>query len=114
MAGNVFLKGAVASRHETDPLCLPDFDPELKLILDGDTIKLSLTLDKAIVNLHNELVTTEMLGKAAVTGLAYKNYNGALLILDRDYFGKKRNIDNSAPGPFEKLKDGVCIFDVWK
>jgi alpha-N-arabinofuranosidase len=45
MAGNVFLNGATASRHETDPCCLPGFDPELKLIQDGNTVKLSLTLN---------------------------------------------------------------------
>jgi hypothetical protein len=55
-----------------------------------------------------------MLGKAAITGLAYKNYDGALLILDTDYFGKKRNVDDLAPGPFENIKDGVCVFEVWK
>jgi hypothetical protein len=114
MAGNVFLNDAAASRHETNPLCLPDFDPELKLIVDGDTVKLFLTLNEAVINVKNKLVTTEMLGKAAINGLAYKNYDGSLLILDSDYFGKKRNIDDPAPGPFENIKEGVCIFNVRK
>jgi len=46
-------------------------------------------------------VTTERLGKAKVSGLAYENPDGSPLVIDTDYYGKKRNSAHPTPGPVE-------------
>ena len=53
------------------------------------------------------LVTTAVLGKARVPGVAYENADGSPLKLDTDYFGKKRKRTNPTPGPFERPGVGL-------
>ncbi|MFN7937865.1 MAG: right-handed parallel beta-helix repeat-containing protein [Bryobacteraceae bacterium] len=49
-------------------------------------------------NAAARLVTGEVLGKAKVPGLGYECADGSALVLDRDFFGKKRGV--VMPGPF--------------
>ena len=115
MAGNVFLKGAKPSKHEPDPLVLPEFDPEIKLVEEKDGVYLHITLDKAWAGEARriQLVTTELLGKAKVPDLPYEQPDGSPYRLDSDYFGAKRNAANPCPGPFELPKGGKPCSKVW-
>ncbi len=40
---------------------------------------------------QNSIVTTEPLGTAEVPQAHFEDYDGSPLIIDTDYFGKKRN-----------------------
>ncbi|MHB1036856.1 MAG: right-handed parallel beta-helix repeat-containing protein [Pirellulales bacterium] len=114
MAGNVFLKGAKASKHEKDPLLKPDFDPAIRLVEKPDGMHLEITLDKAWASEHGrKLVTTELLGKASIPQLPYERPDGRPLRIRRDYFGKPRSETNPAPGPFEELGAGRVDLKVY-
>lgn len=114
MGGNVFLKGATPGKVEQTPLVLPEFDPGIKLVEEKDGVFLQITLDKAWVGKQpRDLVTTELLGKAAVPNLAYEKPDGSPYRIDTDYFGKKRNAANPYPGPFELPGDGRQVLKVW-
>jgi alpha-N-arabinofuranosidase len=114
MDGNVFLKGAKPSKHETEPLVKAEFDPALKLVEKADGVYLELNLDKAwSAERTRKLVTTERLGKATIPQLAYENPDGAPLEIDTDYFGKKRNAANPSAGPFENPGTGIQSVKVW-
>jgi alpha-N-arabinofuranosidase len=54
-----------------------------------------------------------LLGKAKVSGLAYENPDGSPLVLDTDYFGKKRKPAAPFPGPFENPGEGDLKLEVW-
>lgn len=47
------------------------------------------------------LVTTQLLGKAAIPEAAFEQPDGSPYRLDTDYSGNPRNAENPAPGPFE-------------
>ncbi len=114
MAGNVFLKGANASKHETAPLVKPEFDPQIKLIEQKDGFYLELTLDKAWgTEQSRKLVGTEMLGKASIPNLPFENPDGSDVRIGADYFGKERNPANPFPGPFEIPEGGKLKLKVW-
>jgi len=51
------------------------------------------------------IVTTELLGKARVPDASFVQPDGTPYRLDRDYFGKKRNSENPAPGPFRATSE---------
>ncbi|HTM98266.1 MAG TPA: hypothetical protein VL088_05970, partial [Pedobacter sp.] len=53
-----------------------------------------------------KLVTTKLLGKAVVPNQNFTNPDGTPLSIEKDYFGKKRNIDNPFPGAFETPVNG--------
>lgn len=117
MEGNVFLKGAKPSRRERGPVVRPDFDPGLKLIEKDGAFELDLTLGEVLGIGPRRLVTTQVLGKAAIPGLPYEQADGSPVRVDTDYFGKARNEANPTPGPFEapgagplRLKVGPPIF----
>ena len=114
LGGNVFLNGAHPCKTEPAPLMKPDFDPQVKLVEQDHAFQLYVTLDKAwITEQIHPLVTTELLGKAAVPNLPYERFDGSPYRIDTDWFGRRRNPDNPCPGPFELPEGGKQILKVW-
>ncbi|HMK39658.1 MAG TPA: right-handed parallel beta-helix repeat-containing protein, partial [Bacteroidota bacterium] len=109
--GNVYCNGARPYRGETDALTVPDID--LALAEEGDSVHLHLapgTLSHKV-----KIVTTDRLGKARVSGLAYENPDGSPLTIDTDYFGKRRDPAHPTSGPFENpsgSSEGISL-KVW-
>ncbi len=113
MGGNVFLKGAKPSKHESEPLVLTNTDPALELVKRADGLYLRMKVDKAITQQKCPLVTTDLLGKAKTPGLFYEQPDGHPYRIDTDYFGKPRNAASPFPGPFAHPKSGSPTFKVW-
>jgi alpha-N-arabinofuranosidase len=114
MAGNVFLKGARPSRHEPDALVLPQFDPHVELVEERDGLYLHVEMDAAWSEERSRhLVTTELLGRAAVPDLPYVQPDGSPYRIDTDYFGKKRDAADPFPGPFGHPREGKKLLKVW-
>ena len=107
MEGNVFLGSGKPSKHEAAPLCKADFDPAIHLFEKSDQWYLEFDFDKAwFEGRPSKRVTTELLGKAAVSNLPYEQPDGTPLRIDSDYFGQRRNSTNPTPGPFERPAAG--------
>jgi alpha-N-arabinofuranosidase len=114
MDGNVFLKGAKPSRREPAPRVIADFDPALRLVEAADGFHLEMTLDRVLSDGRTRrLVTTALLGKAAIPNLGYERPDGGPLAIATDYFGRPRNEANPTPGPFEHLGPGRLDLKVW-
>jgi alpha-N-arabinofuranosidase len=114
MAGNVFLKGAQPSRHEEEPLVLPDLDPGLGLKRREDAVTLRMRVDEDwATKPTRDLVTTELLGKAKIPDLPYVRPDGSPYRLDEDYLGKPRSATSPFPGPFELPGGGPQTLQVW-
>lgn len=114
MDGNIYLRGAKATRHEAEPTLLPDFDAGLKLTQKPDGYYLEFRTDRAWgKGRPRTLVTTEILGRAAIPNLPFENPDGSARAVDTDYFGKKRDRNNPFPGPFEKVGTGKQSLKVW-
>ena len=80
---------------------------------DGDHVYLRLNLGVEIQKAATKLVNTELLGKARVSGLPYENADGSPVVIDTDYFGKKRNLSAPSAGPFENPGSGDLKLEVW-
>ncbi len=114
MDGNVFLQGAVPSKHEKDPLVRPESDPGIKLVEKEDGYYLEGRFDKAWgVERTRKLVTTGLLGKAVIPGAAYEAPDGSPISVDTDYFKGMRNKKNPYPGAFEVPVGGQLSLRVW-
>jgi len=111
--GNVYLNGAEPSKHELNPLLLPNLDPGIRLLEKEDGLYLKIDSDEAWGQRERSIVTTELLGKAKTPSLPYLNYDGAPLTIDIDYFGEKRNTRNPSAGPFDEPKEGSQSVKVW-
>jgi len=99
-AGNVYLQGARPYFKE-EALKLPPKESSFKLIDTGEKVTLQLNIDAEARKSATKLVTTELLGKTKVAGLAYENPDGSPLTIDHDFFGKQRNAARPGVGPFE-------------
>jgi arylsulfatase A-like enzyme len=115
MGGNVFLNNAIPSVHESTPLVKPRFDPAMKFTRESDgTCYLEITVDKTWgTERTRKLVTTDLLGRAALPNQAYELPDGSPLKVDVDYFGNRRNAANPFPGPFEIPEGGQLKLKVW-
>lgn len=113
MAGNVFLGGAKPAKQEAEPIVLPEFAPEVKLLDTADGHFLKIALGGAWAEQPRPLVTTDLLGKAWIPDLPFEQPDGSAYRLDRDYFGQPRNASSPTPGPLALKPDGTHVMKVW-
>ena len=111
--GNVYCNGARPYSQETKHITLPGVDPKAKLVEEGPNVYLCLTLGQRWQNPNSTLVTTELLGKAKIPGVAYENPDGSPLKVDTDFYGKRRSRSNPTAGPFENPGEGDLRLKVW-
>lgn len=114
MEGNVYLRNARPSRHDKEPLVDATYDPSLRLTRNGNGYVLDIALDKSWASKRKcHLITTDLLGKATISGVAYENADGTPLNILNDYFGKKRDTEHPFPGPFEFTTSDTHGLPVW-
>lgn len=110
--GNVYMNGARKYNKEENQLVLKD-DPNIKLEERKDGVYLSITLDKAVTKMKNQIVSSELLGKAQIPYQRFENPDGTEIIIDTDYSGNKRNLKNPSVGPFSIERSGAIKIKVW-
>ena len=111
--GNIYYHGAKSYSRETNHIVKPDFNPEIKIVEENDSVFLYITMDDSLRALNNPLITTTLLGRAKIPNTAYESPDGTPLKIDTDYFGKKRNETNPTAGPFENPGEGRLKLKVW-
>lgn len=112
--GNVFTKGTIPAKIDSDALIKPDFDTDVKLVQKKEGWYLQINVDKDWITGHKrKLITTAVLGKAIIPDQMFTNPDGSFIAVDYDYFQNKRNSDNPFPGPFEFSKSGKQEIKIW-
>lgn len=112
--GNVYLAGAKPGTNDRDALVAENFDPGIKLQEKPDGWWLQMAIDPAWTSKQKRaIVTTESLPRAKIPDLPYAKPDGTSYRLDTDYFGKKRNTANPAPGPFEFSGENTIHLKLW-
>ena len=110
--GNVYLNGAQSFMQEKNQLVLTD-NPNIKIEETEEGVKLYMMVDKSIARMNNQVVSTELLGKAKIPNQRFENPDGTEITIDLDYFGKQRNLKNPSPGPFRFESKGLIRLKVW-
>jgi hypothetical protein len=110
--GNVYCFGPSPYAREKDPLVLADADLALRLMMQDGPVTLRLDFPAAAQRVGGELVTTERLGRAAISNERYENADGSPLTIDTDYFGKPRSAERPTPGPFAAPGSGSISLKV--
>ena len=111
--GNVYYNRARPYAREADPLVVPHFDPGITLVERGNNVYLTMNPGESLPTHSTQLVSTDRLGKARISGLGYENPDGSHLKIDADYFGKPRNPMNPSAGPFANPQSGIQEIKVW-
>lgn len=111
--GNVYYHGARPYVEEVKNAVQAEIDPKVRVVEEDGNVYLHLTLGQAVQKSSAKLVTTELLGKAKIPGLAFENPDGTPLKIDTDYFGKRRNEASPTAGPFENPGAVPLTLKVW-
>lgn len=111
--GNVFFNSARPYSKEVNPLTLTQVDPQVRIVEDGDRVFLEFKCGPEWKKAETRLVTTGILGKAAIPQLAIENADGLPLVVDMDYSGQQRSTAKPSPGPFENPSDGNLRLKIW-
>jgi alpha-N-arabinofuranosidase len=110
----VYLANAKPSAHDNDALVASDFKHGLMLKEKPDGWWLEMTVDPVWTKKQKRaVVTTELLGNAKIPNAPFERTDSTAYRLDTDYFGKKRNIVNPAPGPFRFSGNKGIRLKVW-
>ena len=103
--GNVYYNDVEAFGNETDFLKLEN-KVNIEIPEDKSALIMFFDLDDSLKKLKTRMITTEILGKAHVSGQYFEHPDGTPIKIDNDYYGNLRNKKNPTPGPFEKPEEG--------
>ena len=105
--GNVFLRGAKACSREANPLLEPGYDGNVAVIQQGESATVQWNADRNWATTRRRiLVTTELLGTAAITKLPFQRPDALPLRITMDSASRLRDPNNPFPGPLEVLASG--------
>ncbi len=110
--GNVYLNGAEKMIAERNSLELK-INPDLSVAETDKGVFLKFNYPNEMLKQQNETITAHALGRTLVSGHRFENRDGTEIIIITDYFGKKRDKNSSAAGPFAKLSKGENKLIIW-
>ncbi len=110
--GNVYLNNANPMPGERNFL-RSESASGLKVIEKEPDVTLLFYLKDEITKIKTRIITGESLGKAVVPEAPFENSDGTAMILNTNYFGRKRTSDKPLTGPFEKPGKGAISMKVW-
>jgi hypothetical protein len=113
MSGNVYYFGAKPSKKDQNQLVEPNFNPEIKLMEEGENVYLQVSFSPSLVNAKTQLITSDVLGKAKIPKARFENPDGSDFRIDLDYMGNKRLEAHPTAGPFEKPESGSLKLKIW-
>lgn len=109
--GNAYLNGAPAWQHEEHHFLGTD-ESVIEIHEEEDGVYLTLDVQKEMLDLFTEIVSTQTLGMPRITQAPFDDPQGKPIRLDYDYLGAQRG-EQPVPGPLEKLQEGSNYIKVW-
>lgn len=109
---NAYYKGAESFARENEKIVANNFNPDLKIIEDGNEVYLSLELPEDFGLFLGEVQSTKTLERVRIVDAEFENPDGSIVVLDTDLLGNQRE-KRSVIGPIVKLKAGKNYIKVW-
>lgn len=112
IAANAYVNGAEGFDREKGAYTCKTFDPGVKIAEEGDAVYLEMNLQKELLEVPTEIVSTKTLGTVRIVDAIFDDPNGNPIVHDTDYTGAKRS-EKPVVGPIEGLKPGFNRVKVW-
>jgi len=114
MNGNVYLMNAKPSKHEHQPVVLPNYNSGIKLEEKNGRWYLVINMEKQwSEERKSKLITSKLLGSAVIPQQPFEDRTGNAIIFNTDFVSITRNHVNPSAGPFEIKKGGQQRIQVW-
>jgi len=111
--GNIYIGSAEAYKGEVNGITEPEADPGIKVQEVEDSLFIEMTVPEIEPSGPRSLVVGELLGKAKIPDLPFKNYDGTPLRIEKDYFGEVLAADKIPAGPFSGIAPGKIRLKIW-
>jgi hypothetical protein len=114
MDGNVFFRSARPAEREANATVQAESEPTCDLVRKADVVYLQIAMGDATTAADSQqLVTSQLLGKAKLPQQGYTLPDGSPLKIDSGFLGRDRNPSSPLPGPFaEPIRDDWRV-KVW-
>lgn len=109
---NAYFNGAESFERENEKAVADNFNPEIKIIEEGNEGYLSIELPEDFESLLGEIQSTKTLGRARIVDAEFENPDGSEVIVDKDLLGNQR-AEKSVLGPITNLQAGKNYIKVW-
>jgi alpha-L-arabinofuranosidase len=109
---NAYYYGANSFERENERVVADHFNPDIKLIEDGNEVYLSINLPEDFESFLGEILSTETLERALIVDAEFENPDGSEVIVNKDLLGKQRS-QMSVLGPIANLQAGKNYIKVW-
>lgn len=114
IGGNLYINKAIPYKIESNPKVVKDDNIDLNLVKRDDGFYIEWANNPEwLKGEKRNLITTDFLGETLISKAKYELPNGEPIIIDTDYFGKKRSKSNPTPGPFEGLSAEKKLIKIW-
>ncbi|SDS19086.1 right-handed parallel beta-helix repeat-containing protein [Opitutus sp. GAS368] len=111
--GNIYLRGARPAVVDATSLVFTGAGPAWRFEDLGQSGHLILSLPTEASGSQVPLIATTGLGKTKISGLPFESPTGKPLVVDSDYFGKKRDSRNAGVGPFADPASSQRRIKLW-
>lgn len=108
---NAYLTGARPYEKEQISY-ISQSSPQVKILEEGDSVYLELTVEKEMLELATKIYATEDLGATRVTECIFDDVDGSSIVFDTDYLEQPRKAVPSV-GPVDSLLAGTNRIKVW-
>jgi hypothetical protein len=112
-AGNVYFSNCKLDPNETDYIYIPGESLQITLKEEGDAVHIFLVIPEEWADGDCKITGPEQLGMTIVSEAAWENPDGSPLLIDMDYFQKKRDGSSVVAGPFRNVPSGKQEIRVW-
>lgn len=109
---NMYLNGALPFERECDKVVDDSFNPEVRIVDEGDEVYLSIELPESFEGFTGEIHSTDTLPRVRIVDAEFEKPDGSKVVLDSDYLDNQKN-DRSPLGPLSTLKKGKNYIRVW-
>jgi len=109
----LYLNGAVSYKNGLDKTVDANFNSTIQIQDKSDGIYLLSKMNNESVNMASKKITSFDLGEAVVPEVPFENFDGTVILFNKDYFNKSREDGKNSVGPFRNLSFGDQSLKVW-
>ncbi|MBU9722344.1 MULTISPECIES: right-handed parallel beta-helix repeat-containing protein [Bacillaceae] len=109
---NAYFNGAVQFEREKENIVSDEFNPNIRIIEEGNEVYLSIDLPEDFETLQGEVHSTDTLERVRIVDADFENPDGSKVIIDTDLLGNQKQ-GNTVLGPISQLKKGSNHIKVW-
>ncbi len=111
--GNAYFNNSTHHVNEANYIEKKDATIDWEIIEEKEHVYLKFKLEDDLLKMENQLITTQLLGKAIIPQKLYENPDGTPLKIDSDFLGNERRAENPVVGPFEISSNEPLKLKVW-